>query len=572
METNPRPWLLLLLLAALASCAEAVAPDPADVASIVVEPGTPSLHVGDEIKLQATVRGMAGEVIPGRPVFWSTRDPSVATVSPDGTVSAVAPGTTLVAASAGGMDTVAEVRVRPRPVGTVVLAPDSLRITAGGIETFQATLRDDRGNVVTGREIRWSSSAPTVATVDGSGVVRGIRPGTSVITAESEGKTASRPVRVVPGAPSRLVIVSGDGQQARAGAELPIPLAVRVLDAHDNPVAGVRVTWEVEATSGSVAPAAAHTDEQGTTATRWRVGSRPGAHRAVARVEGVAPVTFTAQVTGGPPTNVSVQPASADLNAIDATVELHATAVDEFGNPVEGAIFTWTSLSSAVATVDGNGRVRALANGTARIVAATEGVADTATVRVQQVIDRVRVEPRSAALHGAGSSVQLSATARDRNDHPVPSVSFSWTSLNPLVAQVDGSGRVTAVAAGTAAIRASAGGRQDAATITVTIAVDPPRPSALRIVSGNGQTAPRGTTLPNPLVVEVVDQYGNPFPGATVTWSATRGGSLSPSTVVTGANGRASVQWTLGTPAQVQHATARLQATGDEVTFEAQPQ
>jgi len=556
----------LLLLAILAACGEVTGPPAADIAEVAIDPGSASLRTGDEIRLAAVVRDVSGGVIPDRQVFWSSENPSVATVAPDGTVTGLGAGTTRIAASTGGVGAVAEVTVLLRPVGTVLLSPDSLRLTAGAAGQFQATLMDDRGAAITGRAVNWSSSAPAVATVDGAGTVTGVRPGTAVVTAEVEGLTASRTVRVVPGGPAQLQVAGGDDQQARVGSELAEPLTVRALDAGGFPLPGVAVTWLVESGDGTVAPTVSETNGQGYAATRWRVGPRPGTHRAAASAAGVQPVAFTARVVGGPPATVTVQPKNAELGAIDDAVVLRATAVDSYGNPVADPPFAWVSLQPGVATVGSDGRVQARSNGTARIVVATQGVADTATIRVQQVVDRVTVAPRSATLPAPGSTVQLTATAADRNGHPIPSVGVSWTSLNPSIAIVNGTGRVTAVSPGTATIRASAGEKHDAATVVVGV----PQPSAIRIVSGNNQSGTRGSTLPNPLVVQVTDQQMNPVPGATVTWSADRGGTISPAVVVTDQNGRASVQWTLGMPRAVQNATATLQANGATVTFEAE--
>ena len=51
-----------------------------------------------------------------------------------------------------------------------------------------------------------------------------------------------------------------------------------------------------------------------------------------------------------------------------------------------------------------------------------------------------------------------------------------------------------------------------------------PRPSHLVKISGDAQQGWLGVPLPKPLVVEVRDQYDNPFPGAQVTFRVTEGG------------------------------------------------
>ena len=66
-------------------------------------------------------------------------------------------------------------------------------------------------------------------------------------------------------------------------------------------------------------------------------------------------------------------------------------------------------------------------------------------------------------------------------------------------------------------------------------------------VSGDGQQGASGATLAEPLVISVLDQTGAAFAGATVTFAVTAGGgTLSETTVSTGANGRAVSTLTLG--------------------------
>ncbi len=82
-------------------------------------------------------------------------------------------------------------------------------------------------------------------------------------------------------------------------------------------------------------------------------------------------------------------------------------------------------------------------------------------------------------------------------------------------------------------------------TFTETCA--PGAPAKLAIVSGNKQTGPPNTALPNPLVVKVLDANGIVVPGATVTFADNgAGGSFSPMSPVSDSKGRATTQYTTG--------------------------
>ena len=74
-----------------------------------------------------------------------------------------------------------------------------------------------------------------------------------------------------------------------------------------------------------------------------------------------------------------------------------------------------------------------------------------------------------------------------------------------------------------------------------------PQPQSLTKIPGRRQQAPTGSALAQPFVVLVLDQHGDPLPGATVTFAVTAGGgTLSPTTATTDADGRAATTLTLG--------------------------
>ena len=77
----------------------------------------------------------------------------------------------------------------------------------------------------------------------------------------------------------------------------------------------------------------------------------------------------------------------------------------------------------------------------------------------------------------------------------------------------------------------------------------------LERVSGNGQSAPPGAALDEPLVARIVDADGRPVRRMDVRWTATAG-EVTPATSTTDANGVAKAVWRLGTTAGTQRATA----------------
>jgi uncharacterized protein YhjY with autotransporter beta-barrel domain len=105
-----------------------------------------------------------------------------------------------------------------------------------------------------------------------------------------------------------------------------------------------------------------------------------------------------------------------------------------------------------------------------------------------------------------------------------------------------------------------------ASTGTGTIVNDDRRPPArLIIVSGNNQSARLGQKLPQPLVVQLVDEAGGVIPGAAVQWRVTRGAAaLDPAQTVTNSEGRASVNVTVNSVGAID---VEATAAGFSVTF-----
>jgi hypothetical protein len=98
----------------------------------------------------------------------------------------------------------------------------------------------------------------------------------------------------------------------------------------------------------------------------------------------------------------------------------------------------------------------------------------------------------------------------------------------------------------------------------------PPTASAIEMAGGDGQIAPVGAPLPDPLVVLVTDDAGNPIQGVTVQWTVAGDGDVSPGSAQTGADGKASATRTLGATAGQQITAAAVSGLqGSPVTFTA---
>lgn len=101
-------------------------------------------------------------------------------------------------------------------------------------------------------------------------------------------------------------------------------------------------------------------------------------------------------------------------------------------------------------------------------------------------------------------------------------------------------------------------------------ACDADEPTAVSVplierVSGDGQTAPPGSSLDRPLVARIRDRHGRPVRRAKVSWSADAG-QITPVSTTTDEYGKVTAIWQLGTDAPVQRATVSANGV-DSVAF-----
>ena len=166
------------------------------------------------------------------------------------------------------------------------------------------------------------------------------------------------------------------------------------------------------------------------------------------------------------PTTVTVTPATAELTALEATVQFSAEVHDQNGDLIANAVVSWSTDDTLVAAVNGSGLVTAVANGAAAITATAGQASGNATVTVVQSTRTVTVSP-SVDTIATGGTLKLMAEAFDANGHLVDGAAFAWSSSDVLVATVDNAGLVTGVTEGRATITAMVGDAHGTAELAV---------------------------------------------------------------------------------------------------------
>lgn len=494
-----------------------------DVATVQVTPTTATLTEGSPTQqYTATPRNAANTALTGLTATWASLDTTIATVSASGLVTAVRPGSTTIRATVDGVQGAGAVTVEPcfpvsYSLGSTVngsLTSSDCAVAGGGVEDlFRATepsarliywampqptaagqvsvLRELRSGVVTSDALP-AGGGSFAYTVAGGGTTR-FRLRTSGFTlpfnyqfnvpsldptqSASWPAPACRTIPIIYGAATITVnraLSTGDCQSSsrlfhswlvalQAGEQITVTQNSATID----PI--------VYITQGGVELAVDNNSGGGVNARLVYTAPSTGNYevRTMAAVAGTTG-TYSATFTIAQPAVASVTVTSAATSVVRGqTIQYTATTRDASNNVLTGRAVTWSSDNTAIATVSATGVVTGVAVGSTTIRATSEGIQGTRVVTVTTDVNSVVVTPSSFTLNAAGATQQLTADPRNAANASLTGRSVTWSSLNTAVATVSASGLVTAVANGTATIRATVEGVIGQATATVNITVNP---------------------------------------------------------------------------------------------------
>ncbi|MCR5463289.1 MAG: Ig-like domain-containing protein [Bacteroidales bacterium] len=337
----------------------------------------------------------------------------------------------------------------------VSLNKSSMTLTEGGSETLTATVAPSNA---TNTGVSWSSSNTGVATVNG-GQVTAVKAGTATITVTTAdgNKTATCSVTVE----AKKVAVTG------------VKLDSETLELTEGETGTLTATVEpADATNKTV---------------NWSTSSAEVATVADGVVTAVAPGTATIIVTtadGGKTVtcNVTVNPKPVPVEGVSVDVETVEIAEGETAaivvtvTPEDASVkdVTFASSNEAVATVDEEGNITAVAPGTATITVTTVDGEKTATCEVTVTPKVVPVEgiaftkDQVSVVEGEKVLLYVSFTPKNASDKRV-----TWASSDTGVATVDSKGNVTGVKPGTATITVKTTDGEKTATCEVTVTKKP---------------------------------------------------------------------------------------------------
>ena len=155
---------------------------------------------------------------------------------------------------------------------------------------------------------------------------------------------------------------------------------------------------------------------------------------------------------------------------VGSTTQATATLLDAQGLAVTDRQPLWSSLTPSVVSVSATGLVTGLQAGAATVRATSGAVSgDIAIVVLNPVAASITLSVVSDTLFVPRGAIQVIAAVKDASGQSIQSPTIFWQSSAPLIATVNSTGLVSAVAAGTATISASTDGQTAQHTLFVKV-------------------------------------------------------------------------------------------------------
>ena len=332
------------------------------VNSVTVAPANAAVTIGNTQAFTATVTGTNLDPA-DEGVTWSIADTSIATVDTNGVVTGVAAGQTTVTATSNFDNSISGTAiVVVKSVTSVTVAPENAAVTIGNTQAFNATVTGT--NLDPADEgVIWSIADTSIATVDTNGVVIGVDAGQTTVTATSDFDNSisgtatvtvnsNKSVTSVTVAPANAAVTIGNTQTFTA------TVTGTNLDPADE-----GVTWSIADTS------IATVDTNGVV-----TGVDAGQTTVTATSDFDNSVSSTATVTvnsNKSVTSVDVQPEDPPFLFIGDTQTFTATVNGTNLDPADKTV-TWSIADTSIATVDANGEVTAVGEGSTTVTATSD--------------------------------------------------------------------------------------------------------------------------------------------------------------------------------------------------------
>ena len=397
-----------------------------NVGRVTLDKSSLNLKFGESRTLKATVYP---EYALNKNVSWTSSNPSVATVDQKGVVKAVGGGTCeITVVTEDGAKTAKCTVTVSVPVSGVKMNQQEVSIYTTKSTNLSATVLPADA---TNKTLTWTTSNPYIATVNEKGVVTGTGSGTATVTCKTNdgGFSSTCVVKVLRKVEVENLYINAESKALYIGDTFQLSEGIDPLDATFKDV-----TWKSDNVK------VATVDSNGLV-----IAVGVGTANIICTSVDNPHVLKKCKITS----SIQVKGVALNLSA----VSLYETQTKQLVTAITPTNATnkqvvWSSSNPSVATVNNDGVVTAVSNGTAIIRCTTKDSARvaTCTVTVLKTIHSKSVSVDSTELTVYdGKSKTLVATIKPSN---VSINTVIWSSSNPKIATVDSKGKITGIEPG----------------------------------------------------------------------------------------------------------------------------
>lgn len=402
-----------------------------------------TVNKGDSFKLDIT-KNPTDTTVTGD-VKWTSDNKKVATVDKDGNVTAVGAGTATITARLEGKETTCKVTVKV-PLESISMSETKKTVNKG--DSFDLDITKNPTDTTVDAKAAWSSANAGVATVDQNGMVTAVGAGTTVITANLEGKETT--CEIVVKVPLESIEMSEKEISLVEDGEAQL----NVIYAPTDTTVEKNVAWT------SSKPDVAVVDQAGKVTAKT-----VGTATISAEVDGKT-TTCKVTVTKKPVALESIELSEAKITMVETDKKQLTVKYNPSNTTVDRDV-AWTTSNNKVAVVAADGTITAKGAGTATITATVAGKNASCVVTVKRkevALESIELSETNVTMK-AGNKKHLNVIYNPANTTVEKNV--KWSTTDADVASVDKNGMVTAKSEGTVTITASVDGKNATCEVNV---------------------------------------------------------------------------------------------------------
>jgi len=424
-----------------------------EIGSVILDKSSISLDKGESTKITATI---PTDTDGDKTISWTTSDSSVATVSNDGTVTAVDRGEAIITATtANGKKAICAVNVSVKLKsiafeGNITEKTFNLGVDQSN-EMQLNVIYDPEDADVDKSTLEWSSSNTSVVTVN-DGLVTAKGKGDATVTAKIDGKMITCNVHV------RIPILSieiKDKVNLTYGEEEKLAVTYTTYNNMET-TDDKTIKWETSDKN------IVQVSTDGTITTK---GPGKATITATSVADQKLVATCEVEIAPVPLKSIIIEQQSIVIEKGDTktlTVKFNPE------NTSDSKKISWESSNPDAVTIDSTGVITAMKNGKATITAKTpNGQEATTEVTVVTLLKDIKLSETDITIN-KDVPLTLKVTL-DPTDATLDDDTVKWSSSNTEVATVNENGEVTTHKAGTAFIYVTVGGITKECKITVNV-------------------------------------------------------------------------------------------------------